>query len=727
MTPRDPIQSIVTRAIDLNRYSNKVSNDILALQNRVWVDALNQLQNLAPDQQDTYNAQRLRGILKQTRETIQSAGAAGEAILVEQMQGLAESETNFIEKQLQLAIQGGTIDGRTIGKTLSATEIPALVVINTVEVPPNFARILVSQSPSDIPLVLQRDKAKTMAQEAIDAPVTLNLRTPLGTELAATLDGVPIIKKFRALTESSADLFDSQIIMGLSQGQTISQIQKRLVGNISYVGDRTFLQKGAMLEAKSSQVRALVRTSVTSINNAASQSVYQANQHVTKKYKFVSTLDSRSCVACASKDQQTFKYGDGPTPAIHWNCRCNTVPIVDYEGLGISPPTDSTRASADGQVPASLDYESWLKKQPKGEVEKILGKGKADLFLANKIRIADIVRTDTSEVTLAQLQKSVESGQIEKDRAEEERRKKAADVRDQMRRDRLERAAKEITHTSLIESGKSFIKDELIELEQYSALQDELEQSRLLMLEKRNALVKPKIFTDEKVIEYEINRLAVIEANNKFRRLKEEYENIAFPVMDKIRKKLMGDFTAESAKALVSSIDYDAKAGKVYGKAKAQSAMLEFFQLTKGKGGSSLKSVTKTESRAYANSISGQINIGKKEQENIMKRTLFHEMGHHVEYEDLRIANAAKSWIESRATGKPKSLKSLTGAKYRKDEIAYPDKFIDPYVGKIYERNVTEVVSVGMEEFADLSGMATLYRRDPEHFNFIIGVMNVQD
>jgi hypothetical protein len=284
---------------------------------------------------------------------------------------------------------------------------------------------LVNQLPSDIPLVLQRDKAKSLAEAAIDAPVTLNLRTPLGTELAATMDGTPIIKKFRALTESSADLFDSQIIMGLAQGQTISQIQKRLVGNISYVGDRTFLGKGAQLEAKNAQVRTLVRTSVMSVNNTAAQSVYQANQHVTKKYKFVATLDSRTCLVCMDKDQKVYNYGDGPVPPLHFSDRCITLAQISYDELGISPPEGSTRASADGQVPASLNYEEWLKKQPKGDVEKILGKGKADLFLSNKIAIADIVRTDTSEVSLAQLQKSVESGQLEKDRIARERKAEA--------------------------------------------------------------------------------------------------------------------------------------------------------------------------------------------------------------------------------------------------------------------------------------------------------------
>ena len=1092
--PKDPIQSIVTRAIDLNRYSNKVSNDILALQNRVWVDTLNQLQNLSPGQESTYNAQRLRGILKQTRETIRSAGAAGEAILIEQMQGLAESEVKFIQKQMALAIKGGTIGGRKIGKTLSATEIPASVVINTVEVPPNFARVLVNQSPSDIPLVLKRENAKTLAQDAIDAPVTLNLRTPLGTELAATLDGTPIVKRFRALTESSADLFDSQIMIGLSQGQTISQIQNRLLGKISYVGDRTFLQKGAMIEAKNAQIRALVRTSVTNVNNVASQSVYQANQQVTKKYKFVATLDSRSCPTCGAYDQKTFNYGAGPTPAIHFNCltedslvspigrvaavfkrayqgfvyrittatnhsftctpnhpiltidgwvaaefleegsniiryvvseganlikgqdhqvkttikdfasafgkefgvmsckvpmsapdfhcdgtegevavvtfdgklwdeinpsvahhfiesklkiateagspslirlssqdgtldtarpsphgfmgfaskskplfggkpshsaelllglvsnmnpsvlkessndipanakaisdarypdpftvksfdrdsikpdfsfsgvcncrlfglgslfypvslqyeingsatnpefsfnhidripsvvsgddcinrkvatkasvgllslvsdvdaigdenppdrhrmdadlltdiqkaipgsieidyvtsierieysghvynletesgmycadsiithncRCTTVAEIDYKALGITPPEDSTRASADGQVPASLDYEDWLKKQPRADVEKILSKGKGDLFLANKIRIADIVRTDTSEVSLAQLQKSVETKS-----ARVAKTKNDAMQEPGQKVEGKQSRSSEITHTNLIKNGRSFIKDELKQLDSHTDLIERIKKANTI--------------TDEKMKIFQATKDPKDWSNfhDEYTKLRDAKERLSFlqtPVMEAIQEKLKSEFSESSARAIVEKIEYDSKASKSYNKTKAQSAMSEFFQLTQGKGAKVLDTITKTDSRPHAQTFFGTINIGKKDSQESLKSTLFHEMGHFLETDDERIFDAAKAWVKSRATGERQPL----GGNYDKDETAYPDKFIDPYVGKVYADG-TEVISMGMEHFTDARKMLDFYQKDPEHFNLIVGVLRVKN
>jgi hypothetical protein len=50
-----------------------------------------------------------------------------------------------------------------------------------------------------------------------------------------------------------------------------------------------------------------------------------------------------------------------------------------------------------------MDYGEWLKSQPVGKVEEILGKGKASLFLGGTVKLSDLVRADTREVTLKEL------------------------------------------------------------------------------------------------------------------------------------------------------------------------------------------------------------------------------------------------------------------------------------------------------------------------------------
>jgi hypothetical protein len=56
-------------------------------------------------------------------------------------------------------------------------------------------------------------------------------------------------------------------------------------------------------------------------------------------------------------------------------------------------------------VAADLSYEDWLKQQPAGTVQRILGKGKGKLFLEGKVTLSEMVRSDGREVTLAELQR----------------------------------------------------------------------------------------------------------------------------------------------------------------------------------------------------------------------------------------------------------------------------------------------------------------------------------
>jgi hypothetical protein len=158
-------------------------------------------------------------------------------------------------------------------------------------------------------------------------------------------------------------------------------------------------------------VMTLVRTSINQVANAASQQVYEANQDITKKYKYVATLDARTSPICRALDGKEFPYGKGPTPPQHFNCRSTTVPVIDYEELGFTPPPPGRRASMDGQVPAEQTYGQWLEKQPRAVQAEVLGKEKVRYFelLSEKYgpqnAIVKLVRDDGSELTLQQLQR----------------------------------------------------------------------------------------------------------------------------------------------------------------------------------------------------------------------------------------------------------------------------------------------------------------------------------
>jgi hypothetical protein len=169
----------------------------------------------------------------------------------------------------------------------------------------------------------------------------------------------------------------------------------------------------------------------------------------------------------------------------------------------------------------------------------------------------------------------------------------------------------------------------------------------------------------------------------------------------------------QSAKTRLSKIGYKWQ--------EVQKDMAEFYRLTNGKV-AKCTVVTKGHRRARAAINSGTVYLDS----SFNKSTLFHEMGHLVEAIDTNV-EAARAFVKKRATGSATTLRKLVpGAGYRYDEIAYPDDFISPYVGKKYP-DCTEVFSMGLQYFSDPQKMFLLSQKDPEHFSLMMGfVINPQ-
>ena len=91
------------------------------------------------------------------------------------------------------------------------------------------------------------------------------------------------------------------------------------------------------------------------------------------------------------------------------NCRSTTVPLIDYERLGIEPPKNTKRRSRDGLVPANQTYGQWLDDQSEETKADVLGPKKVPYFnkLVEKYGATDAIRKfvskDGSELTLSQL------------------------------------------------------------------------------------------------------------------------------------------------------------------------------------------------------------------------------------------------------------------------------------------------------------------------------------
>jgi SPP1 gp7 family putative phage head morphogenesis protein len=386
------MEVLYRNAIDLNRFSNSVARRIINAYNDIIIDSVNQLRTI-DDLAAPVKAARLRGILAQLKDSLATWAGDATEITTRELQGIAELQSEFVADQLRKALPAGARDA-----------------VNTVEISPQFAQSVVTTDPTQLNVVALSDDLFAAVQ---GAPATFSLTAAQGATITLP-NGEVVSKAFRGIAVDQAERFSQVVRQGLLTGEPTPAIAKRLIGSLQF-GEharnvRQLVAAGGQATAVAdNQIVTLVRTSINQVANTASQQVYEANQDITKKYRYVATLDTRTSAICRALDGKTFEYGKGPTPPQHFNCRSTTIPVIDYDELGFTPPPAGTRASQGGQVPANESYGQWLAKQDLPTKAKALGAGKVAYFdkLSEKYgpqnALAKLVRDDGSELTLDNL------------------------------------------------------------------------------------------------------------------------------------------------------------------------------------------------------------------------------------------------------------------------------------------------------------------------------------
>lgn len=211
---------------------------------------------------------------------------------------------------------------------------------------------------------------------------------------------------FRSIQDSTIRRIRRQLQLGMAQNETIDDMVRRVRGR--RVGRRF---RGGVMQATTRDAETVVRTGVNHIANRAHHEVHRANADIVTRAKWASVIDHRTSPICRALDGQEWELDDPELrlPPAHPNCRSVSIPVISDETwrrLGLQPPPEGTRASSGGQIPASTTYEQWLKGQPPAVQDEILGPTRAKLFRDGKINLRDLVRTDGSSVTVAELRKA---------------------------------------------------------------------------------------------------------------------------------------------------------------------------------------------------------------------------------------------------------------------------------------------------------------------------------
>lgn len=192
-------------------------------------------------------------------------------------------------------------------------------------------------------------------------------------------------------------------------------------------------------------------------------------------------------------------------------------------------------------------------------------------------------------------------------------------------------------------------------------------------------------------------------------------------VMGQILVHLKKDVPRAEARAWAQTVRISGSARKR--EPQIRKALADFYQIAGKTGAPEELFIVKVKDRAGVDMIANVIDIGGGS-----SKELWHELGHFLE-DRRETTEAAYTWLKARAIqahGKVELalLKDrFPEAGYQSDERIVLDHLIEEYAGKI-ATGYSEVVSTGLEMFRNPDVLARFLVQDPEHFFFILGVIN---
>ena len=245
-------------------------------------------------------------------------------------------------------------------------------------------------------------------QGAINGAVGINILNKLPPDntllrIASTplYMGSTLMETFKQFDNNLKYDLQSEIRQGVIQGETIAQIKRRIK------------ERFGIVERHS---QTIARTATATLVNNVRDKIYNENEDIFKAYQHHATLDSRTTFICAVRDGLKWQVGDVnkpighnlpyKRPPLHHNCRSLLLPITkSYKelGLDIDEIPEGTRASMDGQVPASITFTKWFGSKSEAFQEKYLGTERFKLYRDGKINLSQLINKNGEILTLKQL------------------------------------------------------------------------------------------------------------------------------------------------------------------------------------------------------------------------------------------------------------------------------------------------------------------------------------
>jgi len=223
--------------------------------------------------------------------------------------------------------------------------------------------------------VLQEETARPLDEPSIEMVFTAVPEAQVAQLLASATGGSTVATTLERMAETLLAQARTVLVGGLLQGQgvpTVARALQSVLGGARWQSER------------------VVRSEFVRVANQAAILTFDRNAQYLKGVRWVATLDRRSCLQCAQLDGKFFtdiKKAKVPVIDTHPNCRCSLVPVLKAASeLGLP---GATRASFNGQVPATQKYAEWFRQQDAAFQREVLGPTRYKLWAAGKAQLKD--------------------------------------------------------------------------------------------------------------------------------------------------------------------------------------------------------------------------------------------------------------------------------------------------------------------------------------------------
>lgn len=215
----------------------------------------------------------------------------------------------------------------------------------------------------------------------------------------------------QGLEEDAFRRLRGAVRQGLAQGESVDQIVRRVRGT------RAKSYADGILELSRRDAEKVVRTATAHVTNYAKELTYDANRDVIKGLRWVGTLDARTCPVCAPRDgllytldyrpiDHSIPWETGPG-RIHFGCRCTSAPVLkSWREMGIDAKSIDAgqRRSMDGLVPDRTTFADWIRRQPVGVQDRVLGATRARAMRAGTLDWDDLFDDRGRWISLSDLE-----------------------------------------------------------------------------------------------------------------------------------------------------------------------------------------------------------------------------------------------------------------------------------------------------------------------------------